>query len=59
MEGLDNNRSADANKDGRVSIYELGNYAKMLTVKYSRESGYQQTPVINNFGKDLSVYILC
>ena len=59
MEGLDNNWSADANKDGRVSIYELGNYAKMLTVKYSRESGYQQTPVINNFGKDLSVYILC
>jgi len=58
LEGLDNNRSADADRDGRVSIYELGSYAKMLTVKYSRESGYQQTPVINNFGKDISVYIL-
>ncbi|MDI9570820.1 MAG: caspase family protein [Pseudomonadota bacterium] len=58
LEALDNNRSVDANKDGRVSIYELGSYAKMLTIKYSRESGYQQTPVVNNFGKDVPVYIL-
>ena len=28
LAGLDNNRSADENRDGKVSIYELGSYAK-------------------------------
>jgi WD40 repeat protein len=58
LEGLNNNRSADANKDGKISIYELGGYAKMQTIKNSGEAGYIQTPVINNFGKDISIYIL-
>jgi len=58
LDGLNNNRNADANKDGRISIYELGGYAKMQTIKNSGEIGYIQTPVINNFGKDISVYIL-
>jgi hypothetical protein len=58
LEGLNNNRTADANRDGKISIYELGGYAKTETIKNSSETGYIQTPVINNFGKDVSIYIL-
>ncbi|MBI4633745.1 MAG: caspase family protein [Deltaproteobacteria bacterium] len=58
LEGLNNNRNADTNKDSKVSIYELGSYAKEQTTKYSKESGHTQTPVVNNFGKDLSVYVI-
>jgi WD40 repeat protein len=58
LEGLNNNRDADLNKDNKVSIYELGAYAKEKTVKYSKEMGYTQTPVVNNFGKDTSVYVI-
>jgi hypothetical protein len=42
----------------KVSVYELGAYAKDQTVKYSKESGYRQTPVIKNFGKDITVYMI-
>ena len=58
LEGLNNNRDADLNKDNKVSIYELGEYAKKKTVKYSKEMGYTQTPIVNNFGKDISVYLI-
>ena len=58
LAGLDNNRSADENRDGKVSIYELGSYAKEQTIRYSKETGHAQTPVVNNFGKDLSVYVI-
>jgi uncharacterized caspase-like protein len=58
LEGLNNNRSADTNKDSKVSIYELGSYAKEQTTKHSRETGHTQTPVVNNFGKDISVYVI-
>jgi WD40 repeat protein len=58
LEGLSNNRHADTNKDNKVSVYELGAYAKNQTIKYSSETGHSQTPVINNFGKDISVYII-
>ena len=55
---LDNNRNADDNRDGRISIYELGSFSRRTTIKYSGETGHSQTPVINNFGKDVTVYIL-
>ncbi len=58
VEGLSNNRNTDANKDGKVSINELGSYSKEKTVKYSKESGHSQTPVIKSFGKDISVYVI-
>ncbi len=58
LEGLNNNRNADDNKDGKVSIYELGSFSRKMTMKYSSETGHSQTPVINNFGKDTSVYII-
>ena len=58
LEGLNNNRQADRNNDNKISIYELGTYAKEQTIKHSYEAGHSQTPVINNFGKDVSLYIL-
>lgn len=58
LEGLDNNSNADDNRDGRISIYELGSFSRRTTIKYSTETGHSQTPVINNFGKDATVYIL-
>lgn len=58
LEGLNNNRNADANKDSKVSIYELGEYAKERTAKYSQETGHRQTPIVNDFGKDISVYVI-
>ena len=58
LEGLNNNRHVDTNNDNKVSVYELGAYAKNQTMKYSSETGHSQTPVINNFGKDISVYLI-
>jgi len=58
LEALANNRGADANKDGKVSIYELGAYAKERTAKYSQETGHSQTPVVNDFGRDIAVYVI-
>jgi WD40 repeat protein len=58
LEGLNNNPYADTNKDKKVGIYEIGAFAKEQTAKYSKETGHSQTPVINNFGKDFSIYLL-
>ena len=58
LDGLNNNRNADSNRDGIVSIYELGTYAKTQTIKSSKEAGHSQTPMINNFGKDIGVYVI-
>jgi WD40 repeat protein len=58
LEGLNNNAQADRNKDKRISVFELGTYAREQTVRHSHEAGHTQTPVINNFGKDIPLYIL-
>ncbi len=58
LDGLNNNREADKNKDGKVTIAGLGEYSKNKTTSLSREIGHSQTPMIINFGKDSPVYIL-
>ncbi len=58
LEGLDNNQNTDSNRDGKVSISELGLYAQGQTARYSKELQYTQTPVIKVFGKDLLVYMI-
>jgi WD40 repeat protein len=58
LEGLDNKKEADTNNDGKISVVELGDYAKQETITTSRKAGYQQTPLIINFGKDSPVYQL-
>jgi len=58
LEGLNNNREADRNKDGKVTIVGLGEYSRRATTNISREIGHSQTPLIINFGKDSPLYKL-
>jgi len=58
LNGLNNNREADKNKDGKVTIVGLGDYSKTMTTKISKEIGHSQTPLIINFGKDSPMYKL-
>ena len=56
--GLNNNKEADKNKDGKVTIVGLGEYSKKMTTEISKEVGHTQTPLIINFGKDSPIYKL-
>jgi len=58
LDGLNNNRGADRNKDGKVSVVGLGGYSKERTTSISKEIGHSQTPLIINFGKDYPIYEL-
>lgn len=58
LDGLNNNKGADKNKDGKVTIVGLGEYSKKMTTNISKEIGHAQTPLIINFGKDSPVYKL-
>lgn len=58
LDGLNNNKGADKNSDGKVSLVELGGHSKMTTVEISKKIGHTQTPLIINFGKDNAVYSL-
>ena len=58
LDGLNNNKEADKNKDGKVSIVGLGEYSKRMTTNISKEVGHSQTPLIINFGKDSPIYKL-
>ena len=58
LNGLNNNKEADKNKDGKVSIVGLGEYSKKMTTNISKEIGHSQTPLIINFGKDSPIYKL-
>ena len=58
LDGLNNNKEADKNKDGKVSVVGLGEYSKKMTAKISKEIGQSQTPLIINFGKDSPIYKL-
>lgn len=58
LDGLNNNRAADKNKDGKVSVVGLGSYSKERTTTLSKEIGHAQTPLIINFGKDYPIYQL-
>ena len=58
LDGLNNNKEADKNKDGKVTVVGLGEYSKKMTTNISKEIGYSQTPLIINFGKDSPIYKL-
>ncbi|OPY84699.1 MAG: WD domain, G-beta repeat [Smithella sp. PtaU1.Bin162] len=56
LDGLNNNKEADKNKDGKVSIVGLGEYSRKMTANISKQIGHEQTPLIINFGKDSPLY---
>jgi hypothetical protein len=58
LDGLNNNSEADRNKDGQVTIVDLGEYSKKMTTDISKEISHSQTPLIINFGKDSPIYKL-
>jgi hypothetical protein len=58
LDGLNNNKEADKNKDGKVSVVGLGEYSKKMTTNISKKIGHEQTPLIINFGKDKPLYKL-
>ncbi len=58
LDGLNNNKNADKNKDSKISLAELGEYSKTTTTDISKKIGHAQTPLIINFGKDNPVYNL-
>jgi WD40 repeat protein len=58
LDGLNNNRQADKNQDGRVTVAGLGDYAKRRTAEISKQIGHAQTPLIINFGRDSALYRL-
>ncbi|MBI3376957.1 MAG: caspase family protein [Nitrospirae bacterium] len=58
LDGLNNNKNADKNKDNKISLTELGEYSKQTTTDISKKIGHAQTPLIINFGKDNTVYNL-
>lgn len=58
LDGLNNNKNADKNKDNKISLVELGEYTKQTTTDISKKIGHTQTPLIINFGKDNPLYNL-
>ncbi|MFH1980851.1 MAG: caspase family protein [Pseudomonadota bacterium] len=58
LDGLNNNKAADKNRDGKVTVVGLGEFSKNMTTNISREIGHSQTPLIINFGKDSPLYQL-
>jgi len=58
LDGLNDNKVADKNNDGKVSVVGLGDYSKKMTSNISKEIGHSQTPLIINFGKDYPLYKL-
>jgi WD40 repeat protein len=58
LDGLNNNKEADRNKDGKVTVVGLGDYSKKKTTNISKEIGHSQTPLIINFGRDNPIYQL-
>lgn len=51
LQGLNNKKEADKNKDSKISLVELGEYSKQMTTDISKKLGHSQTPLIINFGK--------
>jgi hypothetical protein len=58
LDGLNNNKMADKNGDGKVTVAGLGEYSKKRTIELSKEIGHTQSPLIVNFGKDYPIYQL-
>lgn len=52
LKGMAEAKATDRNRDGQVSVVELGQQARQETINLSRELGHPQSPHIINFGRD-------
>ncbi|MND06193.1 hypothetical protein D3C83_274380 [compost metagenome] len=48
--------ATDRNRDGAVTIAELGDRTRRRTLEIGSKIGHRQTPVILGFGRDLPLY---
>jgi WD40 repeat protein len=55
IQSLKNGQATDLDKDGKISVMELGQAAKTLTTAISAKIGHPQTPTMIHFGKDVPV----
>ncbi|MES2974653.1 MAG: caspase family protein [Pseudomonadota bacterium] len=49
---------ADRNSDRKVTVNELGEFARRETLRIARSVGHSQEPLMMNFGKDVTVYAI-
>jgi WD40 repeat protein len=56
LKGMAEARATDSNRDGQVSVVELGQRARQETIDISRQLGYPQSPNIINFGRDNALF---
>lgn len=50
-----NDPGSDSNADRRLTVTELGRYARALTHRIARQMRYSQNPLVFHFGRDLVV----
>jgi WD40 repeat protein len=55
INSLKESTQTDTDKDGKISVMELGKAAKDKTTAISTRIGHPQTPTMIHFGKDLAV----
>jgi uncharacterized caspase-like protein len=53
-----NDRAADINHDGKVSVVEFGTYSRDKVIAIAKELRHRQNPLIINFGRDSPVYLV-
>ncbi len=58
LAGLKNSTAVDKDKSGSVTVKSLGVYSREMTTEISSKLGHPQTPVIINFGKDSSLFMV-
>lgn len=58
LEGLKNGTAVDKNKSGMVTVKSLGIYTKEMTAELSSKLGHPQTPLIIDFGKDSTLFMV-
>lgn len=56
LDGLNNNMQADQNNDQGISLGELGRYARQSATTLAEKIGFQQTPLIFQYGRDSLLY---
>jgi hypothetical protein len=58
LQGLAGSSDTDSDRDGTVSVVELGRHANRLTRAVSASIGHPQSPTIIEFGRDRALYRL-
>jgi WD40 repeat protein len=58
LQGIENGKEVDKEKEGKVTFKNLGLYSKDKTTEISTKLGHPQTPFIINFGRDNPLFVV-